>query len=112
MIVHFVDGSDWVDCADEMKNHEKLAENILDEEVLKQYKTFLRKSKFPLDPCVCNVCNKWLKDMNQCPCKQVYYCCRHCQKKDWKAHKPNCTASNASTPSPIASPTSTAVKSP
>lgn len=105
MIVHFVDGSDWVQEPDEMKNYEKLGEQEVDEEVRKQYHGFLRKSKFPHVPCACNSCGKWKFSMNQCPCKQVYYCSRHCQKKDWKSHKPSCaSATPGASPSASAKP--------
>lgn len=94
MIAHLVDGSDWAEEPDEMKNHEKLAEQD-EEEVRKQYHIFLRNAKFPAEPCPCSVCGKWSQSMNQCPCKQVYYCCRHCQKKDWKSHKLSCSSALA-----------------
>jgi len=94
MIVQFVDGSDWTEELDEIKNFEKLGDMDMDDEVRKQYQGFLRKAKFPNEPCACNVCRKWSQRMNQCPCKQVYYCSRHCQKKDWKAHKLICSSAN------------------
>jgi len=92
MIAHFVDGSDWTSIPDEMMNHDRLdAAAEIDEEVRKHYLTFLRRCKFPGEPCPCAVCSRWTQNMNQCPCKTVFYCNRECQKKGWKAHKQYCT---------------------
>jgi hypothetical protein len=46
-------------------------------------------------PCSNPACNKWetkAKEFKSCSaCKAVAYCCRDCQKKDWKAqHKATC----------------------
>jgi hypothetical protein len=30
--------------------------------------------------------------MMRCPCREVFYCCRECQKKDWKVHRLVCEA--------------------
>merc|ERR1712113_1120483 len=78
MITYFVDGSDWT------------AMESLDEDVKKQYLNFLKACKFPQEPCVCSLCGKWTASMNQCPCMQVYYCSRRCQKAEWKTHKTVC----------------------
>jgi serine/threonine protein phosphatase PrpC len=103
MITHLVDGSDWAEQQDEMKNFQKLGQGEGlpgDEEVKKQYLGFLRKSKFPPEPIPCEVCERWVASMNQCPCKAVHYCTRGCQKKAWKEHKLNCSANpNAEKPS-------------
>lgn len=115
MIVHFVDGSDWADGAmpDEMKNHEKLSSGIeMDEDVQKQYQNFLRRCKFHKEPFACAHCNRWTLNMFQCPCKQVYYCNKKCQKKGFKAHKPICPLATPSTPGAQASPTNQATKAP
>ncbi|KAJ6254008.1 ankyrin repeat-containing protein [Anaeramoeba flamelloides] len=38
----------------------------------------------------CNVCNK-TKGLSICTsCKEVYYCGKECQRKDWKNHKEKC----------------------
>jgi len=111
MIVHFTDGSDWAEEIDEIKNYEKLGDTDMDDEVRKQYQGFLRKAKFPPEPCACNVCRKWSQRMNQCPCKQVYYCSRHCQKKDWKGHKLICSSANTASPTTTCPPASTPSKS-
>merc|ERR1712039_21552 len=99
-------GTDWgMTEPDEMKNHGKLnyllSENAVtaDEEVRKQYLNFLHKSGFPPEVSVCAVCHRWNIVMSQCPCKQVCYCRRECQKKGWKAHKPNCPMNGTSAPS-------------
>jgi hypothetical protein len=49
----------------------------------------------PCAPCSNPSCNKWeteAKEFKSCSaCKGVAYCCRDCQKKDWKAqHKAAC----------------------
>jgi len=94
MIVQLADGSDWASEPDEMKGYEKLVEEneveALDEDVRKQYINFLSRCNFPAKPVPCGHCDKWLRDMWQCPCKTAFYCCRTCQKKGWKAHKPVC----------------------
>jgi len=42
-----------------------------------------------LEEPICNVCGD--KATQRCSrCKQVWYCCRECQLKDWKKHKPMC----------------------
>mmetsp|Transcript_15805 Transcript_15805/g.28077 ORF Transcript_15805/g.28077 Transcript_15805/m.28077 type:complete len:440 (+) Transcript_15805:104-1423(+) len=99
MILRFVDGSDWSSEPDEMKNYEKLSESAdFDDDVRSHYATFLRRSKFALEPAPCDACRKWTADMKQCPCKQIHYCTRACQKKGWKAHKLVCP-SGANSPS-------------
>jgi serine/threonine protein phosphatase PrpC len=91
MIALLGDGADGVSMADEMIGYERLLDkqDTLDEDVKKKYNEFLRKCKFPPEPVICGYspCRKWLLEMNQCPCKTVYYCSRACQKKDWKTHK-------------------------
>lgn len=82
------------DSVDEMKHFEKLqrpGEEQPDDDVRKQYINFLRNSGFPPEPCTCGNCGKWYLSMNQCPCKQVYYCSRACQKDGWKPHKAVCS---------------------
>jgi len=37
----------------------------------------------------CQFCRKLTS--NCCKCKKVYYCGKHCQKKDWQQHKHHCT---------------------
>lgn len=95
MIVQFGDGSEWASIPDEMKGFEKLEaqENeseALDEDIRRQYVTFLNRCAFPEKPVPCGRCKKWLRDMWQCPCKNVFYCCRPCQKKGWMTHKLVC----------------------
>mmetsp|Transcript_32389 Transcript_32389/g.75214 ORF Transcript_32389/g.75214 Transcript_32389/m.75214 type:complete len:431 (+) Transcript_32389:134-1426(+) len=99
MIAHFVDGQEWAQEPDEMKNYDKLGMQE-DDDVRKQYDHFLQRSQFPPEPQACAVCAKWTSNMNQCPCKQVFYCCRNCQKKDWKQHKPICSSANPSSAGP------------
>jgi len=97
MVIQFVDGSDWVNSPDEMKNYEKLSKlGELEDDVKNQYLSFLRSAKFPGEAIGCAVCHRWLSHMMQCPCKQIYYCGRQCQKKGWKAHKLVCPAVGAS----------------
>jgi len=111
MIVHFVDGSDWANGSmpDEMKNYEKLQSSDLDEEVQKQYQNFLKRCKFDKKPLICGVCERWTLNMFMCPCKQVYYCTKKCQKKGWKAHKNICP--NAPPTTPGGKPASTTASS-
>lgn len=93
MILHLVDGSDCVGFPDEMKNYEKLLERgDQDEDVQSHYASFLTTSKFPPQALSCDVCKRWLLQMNQCQCKQVFYCSRTCQKRGWKAHQKVCGA--------------------
>ncbi|CAK0858499.1 unnamed protein product, partial [Prorocentrum cordatum] len=95
MIAQLVDGSDWASIADEMKGYEKLlpeVKDVVDEDIRAQYTKFLVRCEFQQDVQVCSLCAKWTLGMSQCSCKQVNYCCRQCQKKDWKKHKAVCTA--------------------
>jgi len=96
MVVQLSSGGDWIENhpPDEMKGYEKLLneDKDIDDEVRKQYMSFLRKTQFPPEPCNCAICEKWHQNMMQCPCKTVYYCCRSCQKKHWKKHKLECPA--------------------
>jgi len=97
MLVQFVDGSDWKDSADEMKNYERLLHLAeMEDDVKQHYLTFLRNAKFPAEAVACDVCTRWLSDMKQCPCKQIYYCGRQCQKRGWKTHKLVCPAVTSS----------------
>lgn len=90
MLMHFVDGSDWATFPDEMKNYEKLADGDRDEDVQNHYASFLSTAKFPAQALACDVCQRWLVQMQQCTCKQTFYCSRHCQKKGWKVHQAVC----------------------
>lgn len=97
MIIQLTDGSEWESVPDEMKGFEKLLEPardasqcLLEEDARKQYITFLSRCSFSDKPCPCTLCGTWLREMWQCPCKTVFYCCRRCQKKGWKTHKDNC----------------------
>jgi hypothetical protein len=48
-------------------------------------------AEFIKDPKLCAKCGVdgcFLK----CPCKQVMYCGKKCQKDDWNLHKTNCRA--------------------
>ncbi|CAJ1352971.1 unnamed protein product [Effrenium voratum] len=92
MILQFDDGSDWSNFPDEMKNYEKLSDcGEQDEDVKNHYATFLRRAEFPAQAQACDICQRWLGKMNQCTCKQIVYCSRHCQKKGWKAHQSVCS---------------------
>lgn len=100
MVVQLTGGPEWAQQQppDEMKGFEKLEEQAPDkpdEEVRKQYMSFLRRAHFPPEPCTCDVCSKWYISMMQCPCKKVYYCNKQCQKKGWKKHKPICAAASS-----------------
>ncbi|CAK8995148.1 unnamed protein product [Durusdinium trenchii] len=90
MIMHFADGSDWANFPDEMKNYDKLANGDHDEDVQSHYASFLSTAKFPAQAVACDVCQRWLVQMQQCTCKQTFYCSRHCQKKGWKVHSAVC----------------------
>lgn len=60
MIVHLVNGSDWANEPDEMKQFEKLGyHNELDEAVREKYLAFLHKSKFPSQPCAHRDTQRW-----------------------------------------------------
>ncbi|CAE7826910.1 ppm-1.A [Symbiodinium sp. CCMP2592] len=66
MILQLVDGSDSVGFPDEMKNYEKLLERgDQDEDVQSHYASFLTTSKFPPQALSCDVCKRWLLQMNQ-----------------------------------------------
>jgi hypothetical protein len=57
----------------------------------------LKHTANPCAPCSNPTCEKWeteAKEFKSCSaCKCVAYCCRDCQKKDWKAqHKAACVA--------------------
>ncbi|GMH56074.1 hypothetical protein TrRE_jg12836 [Triparma retinervis] len=48
-----------------------------------------------VDLRICGLCLKAESAMGEykhCPCKQVSYCGKACQKKHWKKHKANCSA--------------------
>jgi len=97
MILQFVDGSDWSSFPDEMKNYEKLQDcGEQDEDVRNHYTSFLQASRFPSQALACDVCKRWLLQMQQCQCKQVFYCSRICQKKGWKVHQTVCGAKSES----------------
>lgn len=93
MIIQFANGSYWNSVPDEMKGWEKLiSQGELDEDIRRAYRKFLSNCNFPLDPKPCAECNRWVAAMSQCPCEQVSYCSRSCQKKGWsKDHKTQCT---------------------
>mmetsp|Transcript_83835 Transcript_83835/g.241037 ORF Transcript_83835/g.241037 Transcript_83835/m.241037 type:complete len:443 (+) Transcript_83835:77-1405(+) len=106
MVVQMSGGGEWhtKEPKNEMKCYEKLKRvageaDAPDEEVRKQYHHFLDNHGFRHEPCECDVCAKWYQDMMQCPCKQVYYCTKSCQKKGWKKHKPGCPLANSPSPS-------------
>ena len=43
-----------------------------------------------VNPRSCQMC-KLTEGLKICVgCKNVWYCCKECQKADWKAHKPIC----------------------
>jgi serine/threonine protein phosphatase PrpC len=95
MIVQLTDGSDYKCVSDEMRFFEKLQpeENRgdgLDDDSRKNYVNFLHRYAFPDKPVPCSSCKRWLREMSQCPCQTVFYCCRACQKKGWKTHKASC----------------------
>lgn len=106
MIIQLADGSEWSCVPDEMKGWEKLAggEEQLEDDARRQYLSFLSRCKFPDKPTPCGRCRKWARDMWQCPCKTACYCCRTCQKKDFKMHKATCpmlcSATGDRTPTP------------
>jgi len=89
MIIHLADGSGLAGAPDEMKNYEQLCQ--LDVDIRPQLLAFLKKSRFPAEPRPCDVCRKWVIQMNQCPCQRVSYCSRRCQKRGWKTHKQQCS---------------------
>ena len=40
---------------------------------------------------LCNFCKKnFTEQLKSCVCKNVFYCSKDCQTKDWKSHKPSC----------------------
>jgi hypothetical protein len=42
---------------------------------------------------MCNFCSKTERALQACSrCKNVKYCCKECQVKDWKSHKAVCVA--------------------
>lgn len=63
-----------------------------DDETRRQSHSFLKAHGFAQEPCECGVCSRWFMHMMQCPCKQVYYCNKVCQKKGWKQHRQVCPA--------------------
>ena len=54
------------------------------------------RARLQLKPCGhCGKREGVLGEFKRCPCKQVYYCSRECQRADWKlgGHKLACQAS-------------------
>lgn len=94
MIIHMVDGSEWsqksnrFNNSDEMLHFDKLQQDAhLDEDVRKQYNTFLRKCSFQAIPQVCSISGRWFSSMWLCPTSGKIYSTRSCQKKGWSRYK-------------------------
>jgi serine/threonine protein phosphatase PrpC len=63
LLAELADGSAWADAQDEMQGFEKLThENLINEDVREQYLHFLKRTGFPLKPCVCPESKRWLLD--------------------------------------------------
>mmetsp|Transcript_69268 Transcript_69268/g.129343 ORF Transcript_69268/g.129343 Transcript_69268/m.129343 type:complete len:420 (+) Transcript_69268:99-1358(+) len=94
MLIHFQDGTDVAERfpSDEMQNGDKLLD-IVDDEVKTHYRKFLERDPvFPQESRSCKVCGRWFANPSKCPCGTVTYCSKPCQKKDFKEHKPVCSA--------------------
>jgi len=49
----------------------------------------------PSQAVVCQHCGSNPRKLQPCPCREVFYCNKECQKADWKTHKRTCTLRSA-----------------
>merc|ERR1711918_162041 len=78
MVVQFTDGSDYAASEDEIKNYGEMMRSQSDDEMRKQYLTFLASCDFPAEPVACANCGQWRLRMHQCSCRAAVYCGRSC----------------------------------
>jgi len=96
MIIRFIDGIDYKDFDDELEPG-NVATDSGDHEIGLKYQDFARVHGFESSnpSAKCNTCQRFLQNMQQCPCRQALYCTRACQKKNWKEHRKYCSAAPA-----------------
>jgi len=90
MIIQMQSGLEWAqqstrfNPSDEMMFFDKLGDsNTLDDDLKKQYNSFLRMCDFPQQPVQCSESGRWYSSMWKCPKTGKIYCNRHNQKKGW-----------------------------
>lgn len=92
MLVQLQSGLAWEQgVPDEMMDFHRLhSPQELEEDVRREYLSFLERASFPGEPAECAVCGRWTAGVQQCPCRMAHYCSKGCQQEGWKEHRFEC----------------------